>query len=134
MLNTTPPGFELSATALSPTPVTAGTTASSTITVVSTFGFNPGVTLSCTGSPSGSSCTFNPRSIANSSGMSSLTITTSATLAAGTYTVQVQASAGTLVNNVAMSLVIAAAPDFTIRFYLWLTEFPDYQHGANCDL
>jgi hypothetical protein len=114
MLNTTPPGFELSATALSPTTVTAGSAASSTITVVPTFGFNTGVTLSCNGLPSGSSCTFNPASIANSSGMSSLTITTSASLAAGTYPVQVQGSAGTLVNDVAMSLVVAAAPNFTI--------------------
>jgi VCBS repeat protein/FG-GAP repeat protein len=113
-LNTTQPGFALSAKALSPTPVTAGSTASSTITVTPTFGYSAAVTLSCPGLPSGASCAFNPPSVANSSGTSALTITTSAALAAGTYKVQVQGSSGSIVNSVSDSLVVQAVPDFSI--------------------
>jgi hypothetical protein len=114
MLNTTQPGFEISALALSPTRVTAGSTASSTITVIPTFGFSVGVALSCSGLPSGASCAFNPPSIANSSGMSNLTIATMSSTAAGTYPMQIVGSDGSLVNSVAASLVIQAAPDFTV--------------------
>jgi hypothetical protein len=106
VLNTTPPGFALSATALSPGRVTAGSSATSTASVTPTFGFTGAVTLSCTGLPSGASCAFNPPSIANSSGTSALTITTSASVAAATYPLQVQGSAGSIVTSAPVSLVV----------------------------
>jgi hypothetical protein len=114
LLNTTPPGFELSGSALSPAPVTVGNSATSTVTATPVFGFNEAVTLSCAGLPSGASCAFNPPSIANSSGMSTLTISTTASIAVGTYPVQVQGSAGSIANSVALSLVIIQAPDFSV--------------------
>jgi len=114
LLNTTPPGFELSGSALSPAPVTVGNSATSTVTATPVFGFNEAVTLSCAGLPSGASCAFNPPSIANSSGMSTLTITTTASIAAGAYPVQVQGSAGSIAHSVALSLVIIQAPDFSV--------------------
>ena len=114
LLNTTPPGFDLAASALSPSPVTAGNSASSTVTVSPTFGFSNAVTLSCTGLANGASCAFNPPSIANSSGRSALTITTSASLTAGTYAVNVQGSAGSTVKNSAVSLVVQDPPDFAL--------------------
>jgi hypothetical protein len=114
LLNTTPPGFELAVSVPSPTPVIAGNSATSTVTVTPMFGFNTPVALSCAGLPSGASCAFNPPSIANSSGTSALTITTSASLAAGTYAVQVKGTSGSIVNSIAMSLVVQAPPDFTI--------------------
>jgi FG-GAP-like repeat len=51
LLNTTSPGFGLSATALSPSTVTAGSSATSTVTVTSTFGFAGTVSLSCAITP-----------------------------------------------------------------------------------
>jgi len=114
MLNTTPPGFEVLATALSPATVTPGNSATSTVTVSPMFGFHQAVTLTCTGMPRGATCAFSPATITNSSGTSALTITTSASLAAGTYSVQVQGTSGSIVNSVLDSLVVQAAPDFSV--------------------
>ncbi len=114
MLNTTAPGFGVLASALSPAPVTAGSSATSTVTVAPAFGFNGTVTLSCTGLPSGATCAFNPPSIANSSGTSAITVTTTASLAAGTYSVQIQGTAGSIVNSMPVSLVVLGAPGFSL--------------------
>jgi hypothetical protein len=114
LLNTTPPGFALSASTLAPATVTAGNSATSTVSVAPTFGFNSTVSLSCTGLPSGGSCSFNPASVASSSGMSTLTITTASSTAAGTYPVQIQGTGASVVNNAAISLAVQAAPDFEI--------------------
>lgn len=114
ILNTTPPSLELSATAPTPAPVTAGGSATSTVTAIPIFGFNRTETLSCTGLPSGANCTFNPASISGSSKTSTLTITTSSSIAAGTYTLQIQGAAGSLTNSVTTSLIVQAAPDFSI--------------------
>jgi len=114
LLNTTSPGFEVSARALSPALVPAGNSATSTVTVAPTFHFSQTVGLACAGLPSGASCAFNPPSIASSSGMSALTIYTSTSVAAGTYVVQIQGSAGSIVNSAPVSLVVQAVPDFAI--------------------
>ena len=114
IFNTTPPSFELSGTALLPSPVTAGNSATSSITVGPTFGFSGAVTLSCTGLPSGASCAFNPPTVATGSGTSALTVATTSSLAAGTYSVGVQGSSGSTVNSVPLSLVVQAPPDFTV--------------------
>jgi FG-GAP-like repeat len=113
LFNTTPPGFELSASALSPATVTPADSATSTVTVNPIFGFNSTVLLSCAGLPSGASCAFTLPTIANSSGTSTLTITTTTSIAAGTYPVQVQGSAGTITNSTTLSLVVQA-PDFSV--------------------
>jgi hypothetical protein len=115
LLNTTPAGFEVSASAASPAPVTAGNSATSTVSVIPTFGFSGSVVLSCAGFPSGASCGFNPSTIAGSSGRSTLTLTTTTSTAAGTYPVQVQGVVGSIVNSSAVSLVVQAAPDFSIN-------------------
>jgi len=113
LFNTTPPGFELSATALSPATITVGDSAISTVRATPMYGFKDAVTLSCGGLPSGASCSFSPPSIANSSGTSPLTITASTSTAPGTYPVQVQGSAGSIAKSLALSLVIQA-PDFSM--------------------
>jgi len=115
LLNTTPAGFEVSASAVSPAPVTAGNSATSTVSVIPTFGFKSSVVLSCAGLPTGASCGFNPPTIPGSSGTSTLTLTTTTSTAAGTYSVQVQGGAGSIVNSSAVSLVVQAAPDFSIN-------------------
>lgn len=114
VLNTTPPGFALSAGALSPATVTAGSSATSTVSVKPGSGFTGTVTLSCTGLPSGASCAFNPPSIANTSATSALTITTSASVAGGTYPVQVLGTAGSIVNSAPLSLVVQGSPGFSV--------------------
>jgi hypothetical protein len=114
LLNNTSPGFGLSASAFSPAAVAAGSSATSTVTVAPTLGFNSTVALSCVGLPSGASCSFSPPSIANSSGTSTLTITTTTSSAAGTYPVGIQGSAGSIVNSVAVSLVVQSSSDFAL--------------------
>ena len=114
LLNTTSSEFELLASALSPSAVTAGNSSTSTVTVMSNFGFNGAVALSCSGLPSGASCSFNPASIANASGTSALTIATTASTAAGSYSVQIQGSENGAMNNSVVSLVVQTAPDFTM--------------------
>jgi len=113
-LNTTPPGFELFASALLPATVTAGSSTSSTLRIVPTFGFNGSVALSISGLPSGASYTFNSPTIANSSGTSVLTISTTASAVPGIYSVQVLGTAGSVFNSVAVSLVVQAPPGFAL--------------------
>jgi FG-GAP-like repeat len=115
LLNTTPANFSLSATTLSPSTVTPGNSATATIGLKPNFGFNQTVTLACSGLPSGATCAFNPASVpGGTAASSSLTISTAASTAPGTYPIEVQASAGTLTHQVALTLVVQAAPDFAI--------------------
>ncbi|HXW91842.1 MAG TPA: VCBS repeat-containing protein, partial [Terriglobales bacterium] len=114
LLNTTPPNFVLLPSPLTPATVTAGNSATSTVAITPTFGFNSTVTLSCIGLPSAASCAFSPASIANASGTSNLTITTGSSTPAGTYSVKVQGTSGSLVNSATVSLVIQGPPDFAL--------------------
>jgi hypothetical protein len=114
LLNTTAPNFAIFASTISPATVAAGSSAASTVTVRPTFGFNGVVALSCSGLPSGASCRFNPSSIANSSGISSLTIATSSSTSAGTYSVRVKGTSGSVVNSATVSLVIRGPADFAL--------------------
>jgi len=66
LFNTTAAGFALSASALSPATVTAGNSATSTLTVASTFGFKGAVTLTCSITPvmtPAPTCTFSNSSV-----------------------------------------------------------------------
>jgi len=93
--------------------VTAGNSATTTVNALPTFGFTTTATLSCSGLPSGAVCAFNPPSIAGSAGKSTLTITTSATTAAGTYPMQVTGTAGAVTSSTSLSFIVLAAPDFS---------------------
>jgi hypothetical protein len=75
----TPPDFSVSASALSPTPVAPGSSATSTVTVGPVGGFSGSVALSCTGLPSGANCSFAPSSLPNGSGTATVTVATTAT-------------------------------------------------------
>jgi hypothetical protein len=96
-------GFGLTASALSPSIVVAGNSPTSTVTSVPLFGFDGIVTLSCSGLPSGATCLFNPTSLTGS-GMSSLTINTSANTSAGIYAVAVTGTSGSLKQTSTVSL------------------------------
>lgn len=75
-----PPDFTLAATAFSPATVSAGGSATSTISVNPLNGFSGAVTFSCTVSPvvkPASTCAFNPGTI-NASGTAVITVNTTA--------------------------------------------------------
>src|SRR6185295_18059012 len=102
------PDFSVSC---SPSSLTAaqGGSANSTCTVTSVNGFNSAVNLSCTGLPSGATCSFVPSSVtppANGSTTSALTVNVSGATAAGTTSFQVQGVSGALTHNAAMSLTV----------------------------
>jgi hypothetical protein len=113
LLNTTPANFAISATALSPSAVTSGNSASATVNLIRDFGFSGPVMLACSGLPSGASCAFTPVSVSSGSTSSSLVISTVG-VAAGTYPVVVQGTSGSLVHQATLSLVIQAPPDFAL--------------------
>jgi hypothetical protein len=116
LLNVSAPGFGLSANTLSPASVTAGNSATSTVTVSPMSGFTGSVTLACLGLPSGASCQFAPAFVPSGSNSSALTVTTTTAATAGTYSIQVHGTAGSLTTTATLSLVVqaAAASDFTI--------------------
>ena len=114
LLNTTPVDFAISATALSPSTVTAGNSTSTTVNLIRDFGFSGTVMLACSGLPSGVSCILIPASVSNGSTSSSLVISTTANAAAGTYPVVVQGTSGSLVHQATLALVIQAPPDFAL--------------------
>jgi hypothetical protein len=117
LVNTSAPGFTLSASALSPTSIAAGSSAASTVTVSPMPGFTSAVALSCVGLPSGASCQFAPASVPNGSNSSQLTITTTTSAAAGTYPIEIQGSTGALTSIATLSLTLAVpppTPDFTL--------------------
>ena len=88
MVNPIPPpaDFTVAASPLSPATVSAGGSATSTITINPMNGFNGTVSLSCSSiTPAvtrAPACTFNPSSVANGSGTSTLTVSTMAATSA----------------------------------------------------
>ena len=105
------PNFSMAATALSPASVTAGSSATSTVTVTPSGGFTSAVALTCTGLPSGGQCNFVPPSVTPGAGAvtSALTITTTSATPAGSSTVTVTGTSGSLVNPTTVTLVVTAA-------------------------
>jgi len=107
------PDFQIAVSPLSPATITAGDSANAMVTVTSANGFNSPVALSCAGLPSGASCGFNPASLGDS-GASALAVTTTRTTAAGTYSVNITGTSGSLAHNASVSLVVQAALNFTV--------------------
>jgi hypothetical protein len=71
------------------------------------------VALSVTGLPAGATATFNPQTI-TASGSSALTISTLGTTPAGTYTLTIRGTSGSLARTVNVTLIVAPIGDFTI--------------------
>ncbi len=110
------PNFQVSASGFSPTPVTAGSSTTSTVTITPLNGFSGNIALSCSGVPTGASCSFNPGSIGGSSGTSTLTISTASSLAGGNYAVTVLGVSGSISHSAALTLMVESGttPDFQI--------------------
>jgi phospholipase C len=117
------PGFSLAAAALTPGTVSAGSAATSTITVTPQDGYAGSVTLSCTITDGGTpapvtappSCTFSPSAVSvngTAAVSSTLTVSTSDSTPGGSYSVAVtatNASGQTAVNGPqALSLIMQA--------------------------
>jgi hypothetical protein len=89
--------------------ITAGTGATSTITISSVNGFTGTVTLNDTVSPStgGLTATLNPTMVTGGSGTSTLTISTTASTTPGTYTITVNGYSGTLTHSTTVTVVVS---------------------------
>jgi len=106
------PSFSVGAT-----PVTVagpGQSGTSTINVSPTNGFTGTVTLSCSGLPTGASCSFNPPSL--TTGTSVLTIATTAPTPIATSNVTITGTSGAVTHSTTVSLTVTAAASagFTI--------------------
>src|SRR5439155_26264876 len=78
---------------------------SATVTAQRTFGPSHGVQYSCTGLPSGSTCSFTPPS-GNPTSTTTLVLATSSSTPAGTYPVSVQATDGTITRMSGFTLTV----------------------------
>jgi regulation of enolase protein 1 (concanavalin A-like superfamily) len=111
---TTPaPDFTLTATPSSQT-VTVGAGTSYTANVGSLNGFSGTVSLSVSGLPTGATGSFSPTSISGGSGSSTLSVATASTTPAGTYTLTITGTSGSLSHAATVTLVINAVQ--TIQF------------------
>lgn len=104
------PGFALGAS-VNTLNLKAGHSGTSTITITPQNGFNGTVTFSCTGLPSGATCSFNPTT---STGTTTLTLQTAANMALATTSVTVKGTSGSLSGTTPVSLTVTATDqDYT---------------------
>jgi hypothetical protein len=100
------PDYSLSATPSSAT-VTAGATASYTVKTTAVNGFVGSVALAASGLPTGATASFNPASISGS-GSAALSISTSSSTPAGTYSITIAGTSGTLRHTATVDLQIGS--------------------------
>lgn len=108
------PDFALTATPASQS-VVAGNSTSYTATVTPSGGYTGTVTFSVSGLPAGATGTFTPGSV-TTSGSSTLGISTTTAVAAGTYPLTITGTDGTLTHTASVSLVVSApvVGDFSV--------------------
>ena len=107
------PDYSLSASPASQT-VAPGASTSYTVTVTPSGGFNGTVTFSVSGLPAGAGASFNPASV-NTSGSSTMNVTTSASTPVGSYPLTITGTSGTLSHTTSVTLVVANAnANFTL--------------------
>ena len=94
--------------------VIQGNATTYTATVAPLNGFSGSVALSATGLPAGATASFNPTQV--SSGSSTLTVTAGPATPAGSYTLTITGTSGSLTHSANVTLVVSAAldPDFSI--------------------
>jgi subtilisin family serine protease len=103
--------------AVSPSSITAapGGTVSSTVSVTGVNGFAGDVSLSLAGlSASQAAWSFSPPVVQAGSGTAQLTVTTSASIAPGSYPLTIAGGSGSTTHTTTAVLVVPAPPDFTL--------------------
>jgi hypothetical protein len=106
------PDFSISASPSSQSTPPAGS-ASYTVLVGALNGFTDTVNFSVSGVPAGTSASFVPTSVTGS-GSSTLTVTTSASTAPGSYALSILGTTATLSHSVNVTLVVNSAGDFAV--------------------
>jgi len=103
--------FSMSATAVSPASVSAGNSVTSTVTITPQNSFSGTVSFSCSGLPTGATCSFNPTTVA-ASGTTQLTIQTSPSIAAASnVSVTVNGTSGAVSSSTTVSLTVTATTE-----------------------
>ena len=110
------PSGDFTISAASPSvSVMQGSNGSSAINTTISGGFSSAIALSASGQPTGATVGFNPASIAApGSGTSTMTITVPSTVATGTSSITVTGAGGDRVHTATVTLMVTAAPNFTI--------------------
>jgi hypothetical protein len=108
------PDFTLSSSPSSRT-VTAGSNTTYTVTVGALNGFSGSVAFTVSGLPTGAGGSFNPASVTGS-GSSTLTVTTATNTAAGTYTLAITGTSGSLVHSNSVTLIVTSVGGTTVVF------------------
>jgi regulation of enolase protein 1 (concanavalin A-like superfamily) len=106
-----PPDFSVSASPSSQT-VTPGNSTTYTASVSAISGYSGTVNLSVSGLPAGVMASFSPASVSGS-GTSALTISTSTTTPAGSYTLDITGAGGSLAHSATVTLVVPT-PDYNV--------------------
>jgi hypothetical protein len=104
------PSFHVPIVQPSSATVTAGSATTVTANESTTSGFNSPITLSASGLPAGADASFNPATLPSGSGSSQLTLSTSSSTPAGTYTLTISASDGGFIQNQSFTLTVNAPP------------------------
>ncbi len=99
------PDFTISATPPSQT-ITRGSRATYTASLTAVNGFSGTVSLSLTGCPSNTTCSFNPSSL-RPPGNSALTVSTTSRTQDGTYTLTITGTSGSLRHATTVSLTVS---------------------------
>jgi hypothetical protein len=129
------PDFSLSC-APSSLNVLLGGSGESTCAVTSLNGFTGTVDLSCTGLPSGATCSFSPNPVTLPAGAnvaSVATVSVEGTAATGAFPFQVRAVSGSITRTFAMSLNVTVTPGQTAVFDSVLKAPKCAVPGSSCD-
>ena len=112
---TTTADFAISASPGSQT-VVQGNATSYAVTVAPSGGFSGNVSLSVSGLPTGAGATFGTNPITGGSGSSTMNVSTGASTPAGTYTLTLTGTSGSLTHTPTVTLVVnpSASPNFSI--------------------
>jgi hypothetical protein len=119
----------LSLTVSSPAAVAAGSSTHVSVTTTVGGGFSSGVALSVVGLPAGLTASFSPANIAApGSGSSTLTLSAAAGITAGSYTLNVTATGGGLIQTAPLALSVTV-PGFSFSIAPAALSFPQAGSG-----
>jgi hypothetical protein len=109
----TAPDFFLSTNPSTQT-INPGGSTSYSVTVNPLNGYGNTVTLSLSGCPSGATCSISPSSVGPPYNPSTLSVSTTSSIALGTYIITITGTDGTLTHTTTVNLVVAGVADFSI--------------------